>query len=253
MCEPIFRDQIRKNPGLKIGVTPSPIFGDLRAPIVFVGINPQHNPIDLVYDDLPRSNREEALRRFREYALGKHESLTEAEYRSTTSRARNSFLKRVSMELKAVHGTSKNLTIRRGAVFTTNVVQCPTETIWGDLDISKETKADIARTCSENFLMGIFEELRNPKIVFFVGNDAFGWLKRRKEFDKSKRQGDERCDMDWACGSGANAGKYCIIQFRGKRFYAIINPRPSIIRDGGLTRELIRNRFLLPEDFKYIV
>jgi len=251
MCNPIFQDHIQENPKLKIGLTPSPIFGDLRAPIVFVGINPQHNPIDLAYDDLPRSDREEALRKFREYALGKHGNLSEADYRSTTSRSRNGYLRRVARELEMEHGRKQDLSIRRGAAFTTNVVQCPTETIWGDIDISKETKADIARTCSDSFLEDIFRELPNPKIVFFVGNDAFEWLKRRKEFTRSKVHGDPRCDMDWSAGSGTNAGKYCVIPYRGKRFYAIINPRPSVIRDGGLTSELIRKRFLLPEDFAY--
>jgi len=253
MCEPLFRDQRLKNPVLKIGLTPSPIFGDIRAPIVFVGINPQHNPIDLSYDELPRADRAQSLRRFREYALGKHSRLAESEYRSNTSRRRNGYLEKVSRELNALHGTRLNLTIRRGAAFTTNVVQCPTETIWRNLDISKETKGDIARRCSDNFLWGIFGELRNPKIVFLVGNEAFEWLKRRKEFDLKMVRGDARCDIDWAGGSGSNAGKYCVVDFGVERFYAIINPLPYIIQDEGLTVELIRDRFLLPADFAHVV
>lgn len=172
------------------------MFGDLRAPIVFVGINPQHNPIDLAYDDLPRSDRGEALRRFREYALGKHGNLSEVDYRSTTFRSRNGHLRRAARELDIVHGKKLDLSIRRGAAFTANVVQCPTETIWGDIDLPKETKADIAQTCSDRFQVDILRELPNPKIIFFVGNDAFDWLKRRKEFARSKAQGDSRCDMD---------------------------------------------------------
>jgi hypothetical protein len=239
-CREILEHQRQHHPRVRLGFTPSPIFGDPRAPIAFISLNPHLRPDDLTYDSLQTLSNKAATKKFIDYAVTKHRCIPEEEYLSKTSKRRISFLREVSGLLGLPQGM---LSIQNGGLFTANVVSCPSED-WASIGGRKE----IEQVCSKH-LAGILECI-SAKIIFFTGAPTYLWLKHMCGSGILQVTGGQvnfRSDRV----SDYN-GKHLVFKLDRQTVYGIINSHSYIIKHDGLVNTLVMKGFLARSDYKYL-
>lgn len=243
-CEHIFNRQKNIAKNVEIGFTPSPILGDRRAPIVFIATNPGFRADDLTYDSLRRYSKSKAFDGFINYVLHKHDNIDEEDYKYQTSKARNAVLKKIANLIDLPSGS---LSIKKGAAFCINVVQCPTDK-WKTLAKERELSA-IEMTCSGKHLKDLLN-FSNPKIVIAAGKSVFNWLMNSYSMSDSV----VKCTVNWTEGVQVNDGKYLRIKENNMDYYIVTIPFQYIpLKDYGLIDCLIKSKFISSEDFDYML
>jgi len=197
------------------GFTPSPILGDINAPILIVATNPKLRDDDLTYDELSSKESGEAIDNFIEYSTRKHRRIPESDYQSRTSKMRIGFLRELGRRLG---GTGmEEFSIRNGAAICTNVVQCPS-TNWKQITKARQ-KEQIESVCSMKHLLRILEFV-TPKVVIAEGGAAYRWMKA--QFMNWEEVSE--CTIDWSKGVKDNDEHYIRIGNNGNEIFMLVRP-----------------------------